>query len=1206
MIITSIITKLKENNSKFILEYDFTKIISYLIENYLFITKENTEDNYANYNSIDYINTLYTLFKNIISINPNKYIIIFFNNEHMKNLQKKHLSKLSDNTTNYDPKDMTKSYYLGLKNPSSLCYMNSVIQQLYMIPIFRESILSLKLKNISLKDSENEDDLILQLTKMFYYLTYSKKKYYDPKSFVFSFKDYEGNPTNPNIQCDAQEFLTRFIDKVEQGIKNSNQKFLCSNILGGTILQQIICSNCNNISEKIESIIYLSLDIKNNHSLYECLDKFVSEEKIEDYNCEKCSKKVTNIKKVAINDLPNIFIFYLQRIAFNYETFLMEKINDEVTFENYINIKNYTKDKHKQNLEMSNYDYELIGIICHNGTAQYGHYFSAIYTKDKNDKYKWYKFNDTTVTQISWDTLKEELKPSSNYYSSHQQSSGDYNPSPYLLLYKKKVKKPIIVNTREIESKQILDLLKDENKNDIKINDIDYKVYRDEKEAIEKNKNEKNVDMEIILKNNKLIAHFIDYDNALSYMDKLRKDLIDEEKPFISKINEENIKFFNDQKIYNSTFSCFINDIVLKIKYEIEKDNKIADKYEDIIKLLCDYFFNILSISNFKDSLKDIIKNILIILKSMPNVLAFLIKDIFDPKKEILYHDYLLTKDIKLGSASSYFFSQILIFSIENNIERNISLGIIDYYLKKIQVELSRKWLDLESFNNFILNLVEDSENIKKKFIKEEMISKLIDFILGKESPMYAGDDRNENKNLNAKLGPLIRAISILYEYYLNNKDKFVKLSETDEMMLNSMKFYENIIKHDYDEIGCSQLLNYKLINSENILDQNNETYLDLLIKTKISSSNSIDSIFSTFQLIIKLYNKIKDDKQKKQFLNIFFGIPVIEVESEVANIYYKSGKYFNCHTILEKMAPKNVELKKMSMLLVNVFNIILENKEIFEEIRKLPAPNSCQFSLLEYLIKILAEYVEFIQKNPEVKSDNINNVITVLEQTASKYNIDIENIKNNEVIDFKKDLQIHKVIISSTDLIDDIDIKALDLLQKLNNEIKVYYIKLFYYLNMPNSKTSHQFFKNKELLELHIIETDNTIHENLPEYIIEGIFIYAKKECTLKVSMEHYINTNMEIHFNKYDKKIIYIQKSEPIIDENHEKYNININNIKIEVLSKSENDKENLIDTNSQNNIQTNESAAYIICQVCNTPNTIDGNVQNYQCYKCSAFLL
>ena len=55
---------------------------------------------------------------------------------------------------------------------------------------------------------------------MFYYLRFSDKGYYNPKPFVCSFKDYDGNPTNPNVQCDTQKSLTRFMEEVEEKISN--------------------------------------------------------------------------------------------------------------------------------------------------------------------------------------------------------------------------------------------------------------------------------------------------------------------------------------------------------------------------------------------------------------------------------------------------------------------------------------------------------------------------------------------------------------------------------------------------------------------------------------------------------------------------------------------------------------------------------------------------------------------------------------------------------------------------------------------------------------------------------------------------------------------------------------------------------------------------------------------------------------------------
>ena len=173
--------------------------------------------------------------------------------------------------------------------------MNSVLQQFFMIPFFRYAILSLNIPENLSEEKEDNDNLLFQLIRMFYYLNYSQKNEYNPKNFVYSFKDYDGNPTQINIQMDAQEFLARFIEKIEDSIKNTNQKYLFNNIFRGSTLQQVKCTNpeCGNISERRDNIHFLSLDIKNAKSVKECLDNFIKEEKI----VKNAIKKLQILKK---------------------------------------------------------------------------------------------------------------------------------------------------------------------------------------------------------------------------------------------------------------------------------------------------------------------------------------------------------------------------------------------------------------------------------------------------------------------------------------------------------------------------------------------------------------------------------------------------------------------------------------------------------------------------------------------------------------------------------------------------------------------------------------------------------------------------------------------------------------------------------------------------------------------------------------------
>ena len=213
----------------------------------------------------------------MISLNPEKYLKIFFLNEEIKNLRGKHLTKIDESLPEYNPYEASKNInkYIGLRNLSSICYMNSVLQQFFMIPLFRYGILSIPIPQELQEDKEDNDNLLFQLIRMFYYLNYSDRGEYNPKNFVYSFKDFDGNPTRIDVQCDAQEFLSRFIEKVEDLIKNSKQRFLCNNIFGGTTLQQVKCTNpeCGNISEKRDNINFLSLDIKNVRNVEECLSQ---------------------------------------------------------------------------------------------------------------------------------------------------------------------------------------------------------------------------------------------------------------------------------------------------------------------------------------------------------------------------------------------------------------------------------------------------------------------------------------------------------------------------------------------------------------------------------------------------------------------------------------------------------------------------------------------------------------------------------------------------------------------------------------------------------------------------------------------------------------------------------------------------------------------------------------------------------------------
>ena len=53
--------------------------------------------------------------------------------------------------------DRDRKEFIGLRNMSSTCYMNSILQQFFMIPMLRETILNIKDDNTSKYNDDNDD-----------------------------------------------------------------------------------------------------------------------------------------------------------------------------------------------------------------------------------------------------------------------------------------------------------------------------------------------------------------------------------------------------------------------------------------------------------------------------------------------------------------------------------------------------------------------------------------------------------------------------------------------------------------------------------------------------------------------------------------------------------------------------------------------------------------------------------------------------------------------------------------------------------------------------------------------------------------------------------------------------------------------------------------------------------------------------------------
>ena len=86
--------------------------------------------------------------------------------------------------------------YVGLQNLGCICYMNSMMQQFFMIPTFRYNLLcvddGLPEDIKEYKNEQIDDNMLHQMQRLFSQLELSEQSAYNPLGFTFAFKEFDG------------------------------------------------------------------------------------------------------------------------------------------------------------------------------------------------------------------------------------------------------------------------------------------------------------------------------------------------------------------------------------------------------------------------------------------------------------------------------------------------------------------------------------------------------------------------------------------------------------------------------------------------------------------------------------------------------------------------------------------------------------------------------------------------------------------------------------------------------------------------------------------------------------------------------------------------------------------------------------------------------------------------------------------------------
>ena len=883
-----------------------------------------------------------------------------------------------------DKKKKLADKYIGLRNQGSTCYLNSLIQSLFMTPEFRANILKWTY-DINFHGLP-EDCIPFQLQKLFSRLQVPIR---DAEETVGLTRSFQWSSNEVYVQQDIQELCRVLFEAIQISLGEQEANFI-NDLYSGESHSVVKCLECNTCSINKDFFLDLTLPILNifenihNKSLDMALMNFIKPEKLEEdnkYQCEKCNKKVNALKYLKFEKLPQLLFIQLGRFYYDYQTDMRQKIHDKVPFPLILNMNKYKKDydtitynvdesenekfclddseeviaKYKKEGENV---YELYSVVVQSGSANGGHYYA--YIKSFEDG-KWYNFNDANVYEIEKKDIAEVFGQINN--SGRYQSSA----TAYCLMYRKLGMKKLTIDDMKI-NQVLMGMIQEENEKIIKeekekkerLNRINIKIfYNDNQKEITtlrtntinefKEQICKAFDIDISKKDTFLIR---EYDmlnkKKLDYIDtedaSLEKAYITAYKIYTLQFQDENGKFpIYDQTLIDVFLYLYDDYKDVKDKREKERLNKqkkitISNQktMNELASLICDTI-------HFDISKKD---QLLVLKKAEISLNSKLYEISYDE----LYSD-----------------KQIFLCSILDRCELYIEQRTENSKWKELFVNINSK-IDVD----FMVNTKERKGAILITFSKSEELSKVKekvckDFKVDIDHVIMKTKKGKEITNLNDEL------FSILESNESTNT--LIHIVEGTPLKSNEMYFtvlmcVTDTKKFNFFPFVFNEVLKIKLNTNDTIAAIKKELIqkIDLITDKEISLDKVLIRLYSSEKPTKILY----DTSPMQRYVNEFGGSePKIVIQIQSVD-----------QSLIDKNIFSDI-IEEDNLIQISICNLNLSNWTVTTPIDLLINANEAITSLSQAILS----HFPLLDSIDNIEAVKVSNGYNLYMDTITKFN---------------------------------------------------------------------------------------------------------------------------------------------------------------------------------------------------------------------------